>query len=82
MGLQGCRDSCLLGDGREKLQISLEIPLISSGYTTVLGWQLNTRDVKAKGTCKSLRANLGQCFFARKKHTSLNRLIVQTRLNL
>lgn len=68
----------LAGDSGEKLRISLEIPLISSGYTIEPGCQLNTRDGKAKSTCKSLRPNPRQCFFERRKRASLNRLIVQT----
>lgn len=70
------RDSCW--SRWEKLQITLEIPFISSGYTIALGCQLNTRGVKAKGSCKSLRPNPRQCFFKRTKHISLNWLIVQT----
>lgn len=59
------RDSCCRR--WEKLQISLEIPLISSGYTIAPGCQLNARAVKAKDTCKSLRPNPWQCCFERKK---------------
>jgi len=51
----------------EKLYISLEIPLISIGYTIALSCQLNIRDVKAKCTCKSLRPNARQYFFERNK---------------
>lgn len=63
------RDSCYRR--WEKLQISLEIPLISSGYTIAPGCQLNTRAVKAKSNCKNLRPYPWEGFFEKKKNENI-----------